>query len=194
MKIRISPSGPFIENSNGAPLEFGAGAMLRLVEGQTTVGGSLAISSVPQELASTLGANDLRLTLLAPNPGKAYRATVVLDVENLTSSTAATVELYLDKSLDGGTTWTGVVSNSHEVNGLSETTGGPNMARHIRCDIVLTDGGDLGVTNSPQTPSIMFRTRIGSATGAPNCRIYSPTTPADANGVGTVVFSLSEHF
>lgn len=198
MKIRVSPSGPFIENSANAPLEFGPGAMLRLVEAQGIVAGTIAVSSVPLEVASSLGGNDFRLTLTAPNPGKAYRATVTCDVVNTTTSTSATVELYLQSSVDGGANWHTQASNTHKVNGVGSATGNP-AARNIRLDLVLTDGGSLDITSLPQTPSILFRAMIGTASGgAPDVvRIDSITTPSPGvpgTSVGTVYFGLSEHF
>lgn len=198
MKIRVSPSGPFIENSSNAPLEFGPGAMLRLVEAQGIVAGTIAVSSVPLEIASSLGGTDFRLALTAPNPGKAYRATIACDVRNTTTSTAATVELYLQSSVDNGATWTTQASNEHTINAVGIAASSV-QARHIRLDLTLTDGGNISVTSSPQTAGIIFRALIGTASGGPadTVRVDSNTTPAPGvpgTSVGTVYFGLSEHF
>lgn len=71
--IRLSPSGPVIVNSGGAPLQPGTGLQLRMDENKATCGGS--ISNTPAEL----GGGALRASLVLPNPALQYAAEVQIN-------------------------------------------------------------------------------------------------------------------
>ncbi|HEY2405588.1 MAG TPA: hypothetical protein VGI10_06285 [Polyangiaceae bacterium] len=182
--IRLSPSGPNLNNAGGAPFAPGPGAQLRLVEAQCTIGGSLAVSTVPQVIGPTLGVAGFTLEFADPNAALEYRATVLLDVINTSTNVTASAELYIDTSTDGAT-WTEQASNSHLVAALD--------ARHIRCDLILHSGASLGVVGGL---ALIVRARIGAASGTANTlQVESAITPGDdTKGVGTVLLQLAECF
>jgi hypothetical protein len=182
--VRLSPSGPVISNSGGGPLTPGAGAQLRLVEAQCTIGGSLAVSTVPQVLGPTLGATSFSVALASPNVALNYRVTALLDVLNSSTNVTASAELYIDTSTDGNT-WVEQASNTHLV--------GFSGARQIRCDLTLKSGATLGVVAGQA--SLIVRARIGASAGNPNLLAESAITPGgDGKSVGTVLLQLAELF
>lgn len=183
--IRLSPSGPVIANAGGGPFAPGPGASLRLVEAQCTIGGSLAIPTVPVAIGPTLGAVGFFDVLAGPNPALNYRASVLLDVFNGTTNASASVELYLDSSTDG-VTFTELASNTHLV--------AQNGGRQIRLDKRLTSGVNFGVVAGQA--SLYLRARIGASTQVyPNVLAESALTPGDTPGsVGTVLMQLEECF
>ncbi len=183
--IRLSPSGPVIANSGGGPFAPGPGASLRLVEAQCTIGGSLAIPTVPVVIGPTLGVPGFLDVLALPNAALNYRATVLLDVLNGTTNAQASVELYLDSSTDG-VTFNEIASNSHLI--------GQNSVRQIRLDQKLTSGVNFGIIAGQG--SLYLRARIGASTQTyPNVLAESAVTPGgDAHGVGTVLMQLEECF
>ncbi len=181
--IRLSPSGPVIQNANGGTMVPGPGARLRLVEASCTIGGSLAISTVPQVIGPQLG-NGLTLSLPLPLPqaGLEYRVTALVDVLNLSTNVTASVELYIDTSPDN-VTWTEQASNTHLV--------GFSGARQVRCDMKLKAGSLLGV--GPASTGMNTRVRIGASAGSPNALVESASTPADAaTTVGSFLVQLEE--
>ncbi|HXJ69876.1 MAG TPA: hypothetical protein VNM39_13280 [Verrucomicrobiae bacterium] len=182
--IRLSPSGPNLDNAGGAPFAPGPGAQLRLVEAQCTIGGSLAVSSVPQVVGPTLGAATFNVEFADPNANLNYRATALLDVINTSTNVTASAELYIDTSTDGAT-WTEQASNSHLV--------APGVTRQIRCDLILHSGAALGVVAGL---ALITRVRVGAAAGTANTVLAeSAVTPGgDAKSVGTVLLQLAECF
>lgn len=68
--IRLSPSGPVIVNSGGAPLQPGTGLQLRMDETKATCGGVITTTAVE------LGGGNLRASLLNPNPALQYACEV----------------------------------------------------------------------------------------------------------------------
>jgi hypothetical protein len=111
--IRLSPSGPVI----GKATSPGPGARLRLTEATSVMGGSQAIPSVPDVISPDgFGVpNPLVLTLDAPKQALHYRANLSLDVNDSSTSPGGEVVLYLDVSLDGGTTYTNRAKNAHTI-------------------------------------------------------------------------------
>lgn len=181
--IRLSPSGPVIQNANGGTMVPGPGARLRLVEASCTIGGTLAITPSPETLGPVLGGPALTVSLPNPQGGLEYRVTALLDVFNTSTNVTASVELYLDLSTDGGATWPEKASNTHLV--------GFTGARQVRCDMKLAPGGSLGV--GAGVTSLIARARIGASAGTPNVLAESAGTPGDAaTSVGTVLLQLEE--
>lgn len=193
--VRLSPSGPVIENANGGPLTPGSGMRLRLTETQFTMTGSLSVPAA----ADTVGpagfgaSSQATLTLLEPNAGLHYRATVELDVINTSTNTDGEVVLYLDTSTDGGTTWTNRVKTMH----IAAKAGGDatNGAVRASCRLLLTEGGSLGIDDDHKA-SIKLRARAQLPVGAPaNTLVNSAATSGAVTGLsGSVYLSLEECF
>ncbi len=182
--VRLSPSGPVISNVNGGPLAPGPGAQLRLVEATTTCAGSLAIPTVPTQIANVLGGTNFSVSLAAPNATLEYRATVLCDVFNPTTNALAEVQLYIDMSTDNAT-WREVANNGHLV-GFSD-------ARQIRLDATLKGGANYGILANDAR--VYVRARIGASSVAGGVSISSLATSGDAtNNQGSVLLQLSECF
>lgn len=188
--IRLSPSGPFIENGGGGTFAPGDGARIRLVQGSCTVS---SVTQIPTVTPAVIGAPGLGLTSIIqhldnPQPGRKYRATIHCDLANQ-ATTDGVVTLFLDTSTDGAT-WTEAASNVHNVMGgaqLDERNG----SRSARCDLLLTDGASLGVTSSPPSPALYVRARIlGNNNLTAFCLLVSD--PTDADGVGSILLELEE--
>lgn len=193
--IRLSPSGPVVENANGGPLVPGSGMRLRLTETQFTMTGSLAIPAS----ADTVGpagfgaSSQATLTLLEPNADLYYRANVELDVINTSTNTDGEVVLYLDTSVDGGTTWTNNVKTMHvSAKALGNGTAG---AVRASCKLLMTAGGSLGVDDDHKV-SIKLRARAQLPVGVPaNTLVNSAATSGAVTGLsGSVYLSLEECF
>lgn len=196
MKIRLSPSGPVVENSSGGPFEPGDGAMLRLSEGMTTIGGSLRILTTAQTIGTQLGGGTVLVATLAnPKTNLRYRATVLLDVENTTTNSSADVQIFIDTSIDGGTTWVEEVANAHYVGAGSGVDGTIRTPRQVRCDMTLRLGSALLSTMTATSPSLKVRARIGQAADVPLCLVDSRLLSGTEDAlVGTALLQLSEHF
>lgn len=191
--LRQSPSGPVIANSNGGTFNPGPGAMLRLVEAQTTAGGSNVIPTAPAQLAGAIGDPGFLVALNAPQVGLEYRATVKCDVLNPSTNVLGEVQLYLETSTDN-VTWTERASNTHIVNPTGIAASDP-LAREISLELTLKTGSALGVTSSPASGSLFVRAKIGASSGGAVLQVSSSTTPGgDTKSVGTVYLGLSEHF
>lgn len=184
--IRLSPSGPNLNNAGGAPFAPGPGARLRLVEAQTTITGTLTIPTAPTTIAQQLGLTTFFLQLTQPDPNLEYRADILLDVVNPTTNVSAQVELYLDTSTDGAT-WLEVASNAHVV--------GFSGARQIRLDKKLTAGSAIGV--GVGQPNLYVRARIGASINGGVVVVSTPGTPGGDPGTpgnGPVLLQLEECF
>jgi hypothetical protein len=195
MKIRLSPSGPVVENSGGGPFEPGTGAMLRLAEGTTTIGGSLALSTDPLTIGTQLGGGTVLVeTLLLPNAELNYRATLLLDVVNTNTNTVAEVQLFLDTSVDG-TNWVEQVANVHVLGAGSGIDGGLASARQVRLDMTLRAGSALSGGMAADSPSLRVRGRIAVAAGGSSAVVNSDATSGSLEDLtGTALLQLSEHF
>lgn len=193
MKIRLSPSGPVVENSNGGPFEPGTGAMLRLAEGYTTIGGSLQMSSVPNTIGTVLGGGTVLIQSLAnPNPDLYYRATVFLDVLNTSTNQSAHVVLFIDTSADGST-WTEQAGNMHVVGAGSGIDGGLAGPRQVRLDMTLKLGSTIAELDGANP--LRVRARIGLVTAVDGALVSSEASDGSFDDlVGTAYLSLSEHF
>lgn len=187
--IRLSPSGPII--GKGTP---GLGARLRLTEVTSVMGGSQAIPNVP-DLISADGfatSNPLVLTLDAPKPNLHYRANLSLDVINTSTNEGGEVVLYLDLSLDGGTTYANRVKNAHVINSTVTDVEG----RPMQVFLPLTLGSDLGINASPPPASIKLRARANWVLGSSSLMVSSVATSGGSSPVselnGTIHMELEE--
>jgi len=188
--IRLSPSGPII----GKATSPGPGARLRLTEATSTMGGSQAIPTVPDVISpGGFGSpSALVLTLDAPKEIHQYRANLALDVTNSATGTGGEVVLYLDVSIDGGTTYTNRAKNAHVVNaGLGSVEG-----RQMQVWLPLTLGSALGVSDATPTPSIKLRARANQVVGTTDLAVSSLATSDGGTPVdglnGTIHMELEE--
>lgn len=210
--IRLSPSGPVIGNTGGAPLEFGPGARLRLAEAVTTMGGSQAIpddtvsgpefAMISPAGFSDTGANPaLVLTLDNPNPALSYRAHLTLDIQNTTTNVVGEVTLYLDTSVDGGTTWTEQTKTGHMVtSGHTTNLGNNDGFQSVEAWLPMELGSALGVlSGATPSPSIKLRARaynnVPNATPNASLQVSSEPTMTGISGLGgTIHMELEELF
>jgi hypothetical protein len=168
--IRLSPSGPII----GKSATPGPGARIRLTEATSVMGGSQAIPTVP-DVISPDGFGDpdaLVLTLDAPKPDLHYRANLALDVINTSTNEGGEVVLYLDVSLDGGTSFTNHAKNVHVINSTVEDV----EARQMQVWLPLTLGSDLGISESTPPASIKLRARANRVVGTSSLMVSSQAT------------------
>jgi len=196
-QIRLAPSGPPIANSDGGPLSFGPGARLRLTEATSTMGGSLALPTVP-DVISPDGFGDpdaIVLTLPTPSAGLSYRAELALDLRNTTTNGGGEAVLYLDISVDGGVTYTNRVKNSHLLRpGILGDASAQSFTRQCSIWLPKISGADLGVVTNT-TPSIKLRARAQASQGNPFIFVNSPDTSggiAVTGLAGTIHMALEE--
>lgn len=196
--LRLAPSGPDISNDAGGGLVFGKGARLRLEEN----GGVIGDGSVPvPTLAATVtldgfgSGTEIILTMGAPKSGLFYRARATTDVICTNTNTAAEVQVFLDTSIDGGTTWVNRQSNSHHVSAATDLTTDVSGARQVELNMESLAGSTLGVAADGTTASLKLRVRMACPTN-PAVELYSPSTPAPgaANSAGTFHVQLEELF
>lgn len=197
--IRLSPSGPEIKNSGGAPLAFGPGARLRLTEAVTTMGGSLAIPTTDPATAiispDGFPAPDpeaaLVLTLDSPKEALSYRAKLTIDFFSTSTNATGELVLYLDTSVDGGTTYTQRAANAHKVSRVVATDN--PMARQAEVFLPLTLGSALGIDDDTPPASIKLRARAFAAAGS--LFVDSVAAVTGASGLnGAIHLELEECF
>ncbi len=186
--LRLSPSGPVVDNDAGGPFAPGPGCRVRLVQGQCTVSADTPIPTIAAAIGPIVGVTALTPVLDAPNVALRYRASVRCDVSN-PATVQGTVTLYLDTSTDASS-WTNVATNEHIVSG-----GGlpHNGAREISLDLLLTAGAALGVTSSPASPNLYVRARISApVTGGANLNLFLNSANTGSNSAGTILIELEE--
>lgn len=184
-----------MQNAEGGDLSPGAGMMLRLEEGYTPIGGSLAITQTPQTLGTVLnGGTVLVESLPAPSPDLRYRASLSIDVSNSNTSTAADVVLFIDTSVDG-TTWVNQVNNAHGVGAGSGVDGDQPTEMHCRLDMTMRLGSDLSGGMPADAISLRVRGRIAQVGEVVGAEVDSRASSSGYTDlVGTCLLQLSEHF
>lgn len=202
LPVRYSPSGAVILNSGGAPLSFGSGARLRLTEALSVMGGSLSVPEVA-DVISPDGFGDpdaLVLTLDAPKQHLQYRAKLSLDVVNTSTNVGAEVVLYLDTSIDGGTTYTNRAKVVHVIDAQNETGGTNAEGRNMDVYLPLILGTSLGVDDSEPTATIKLRARANLPVGDTTKVLVSSLATSGGGGdavsglTGTIHMELEECF
>jgi len=191
--LRLSPSGPDVENSDGGPFDPGSGARLRLNEALTTVGSTTgAITTIAQVIGQNLSAtpvpSDLPMStsLATPKEDLKYRAELECDVMSSDTNTDILVTLTIQTSPDG-TAWTDLVSNEHTI-GFS----GNNAAGGARmCKLVATlRRGDLFNVTDGDAQLAVRGTIKADAVGA----FISHPNGDTEDGVGSAHVLLEELF
>jgi hypothetical protein len=196
--IRLSPSGPVIGNTGGAPLDFGPGARLRLTETNSVMGGSQQIPTATPDTINGGGFGDpgsaVVLTLSNPKQALEYRAKILLDVSNDSTNSVGEVILYLDTSIDGGVTYTPRVKNSHYV---GNDDAGDTFVRQVELCLPLILGTSLGVDDSVPTPTLKLRARAMQTGDFETMNVVSLAT-SGTGGItgleGTIHMELEECF
>jgi len=196
--IRLSPSGPVIGNTGGAPLEFGPGARLRLTETNSVMGGSQQIPTATPDAISSGGfgvpGSTVVLTLANPKQALEYRAKILLDVSNDSTNSVGEVILYLDTSIDGGVTYTERVKNSHYV---GNDDSGDTFVRQVELCLGLILGTSLGVDDTVPTPTLKLRARAMQTGDFETMNVVSLATSGTGgiiNLEGTIHMELEECF
>jgi hypothetical protein len=188
--IRLSPSGPVI----GKASTPGPGARIRLTEATSVMGGSQAIPTVPDVISPDgFGVpTPIVLTLDAPKEALHYRANLALDVIDSASNPGGEIVLYLDVSIDGGTTFTNRAKNAHVINSsLSNVEG-----RQMQVWLPLTLGSALGISDATPPANIKLRARANQVVGSNSLAVSSLATSDGGTPVdglnGTIHMELEE--
>ena len=190
--IRLSPSGPVIGNTDGGPLSFGPGARLRLVEANSIMGGSLALPTVADVISPSGFGNPAAIVLTLPKPKAEYqyRAKLALDIQNTATNAGGEAALFLDLSIDGGTTYLPFVANAH----LVKSTLPDGVSRQCSLWLPLTAGSLINIVTDT-TPSIKLRARAQATIGNPILLVNSSATATGLTGLaGTIHMELEECF
>lgn len=189
--LRISPSGPIVQNGSGGQFKPSNGARLRLVEATTTVSGTSVIPTAPTPISSSLGTlPGLTVALSKPDKNLSYRARIECDVVNPSTNVVGEVELYIETSTDGGVTWVEQSSNTHVANSTEVAPAVPT-GRAIALTLPLTPGVGLGLTGTEQT--LVVRAKIGASSGGGVLVLSSAATPGgDLKSQGTILLQLEE--
>lgn len=196
-QLRLSPSGPDLANSAGGPLEFGPGARLRMTEFSGVIGdGSVPIPTLKTAVNTTgFDTTGAALTLAAPRSTLFYRGTAEFDVIVTDTNDDCQVQLFLETSIDGGTTWVPRAGNSHHVSCAVDLASDIAGAMHVRVDMVRVQGSTLGVAADGTTAELLMRVAAACPLN-PIAELYSPLTPAPnaAQSNGTFHMQLEELF
>lgn len=198
--IRLSPSGPDIKNSGGAPFAPGPGARMRMADRSDVIGdGSEVIPTAKTTIkAAGFGGSDadaLTLTLDLPNAAARYGMLLTFDVVNTSTNIDSTVDLFLDVSVDGGTTWTERASNQHHPSAAADLTTDVLSGRQMSLYVPLGLGSALGVVAG--SPSLKIRPSAAqpSYLGGAGAELYSPSTSlSSGTSKGTFYMRLEECF
>lgn len=186
-KIRLAPSGPVV-------FEMGSGARLRLVESETTMGGTVAVPTTASTICTDGfgGTSAVIEQITAPKEKLKYRADLRLDLFNVSSSHNAIVCLFLQSSVDG-TTWVTRAKNAHILQPqLGVGTEDNGQAREASLSLVLTEGGSFGVVEGTTT-ALQFRAQARLVTGSlGDVEVSSLATATETGLNGTIHLSLEE--
>lgn len=149
-KLRIAPSGPFLENDDGGFAIPGTGFQLRLDETKATCGGNIT------NVASELGSGGLRATLANCSPTLNYKASAQINTWEQVNGTDIEITVAIQRSIDGGSTWTTVGSDTFE-------SGGSDSASMAVANVELSNGAvNWGLTAEGQTMVIRAMVQVTS--------------------------------
>jgi hypothetical protein len=198
--IRLSPSGPDIVNSGGTPFAPGPGARMRMQDLSSVIGdGSVVIPTAKTTIKAAgftgSDADALQLSMDLPKVGARYGMQLTFDVVNTSTNIDSTVDLYLEVSVDGGTTWTERASNQHHPSAAADLTTDVLSGRQVSLFVPLGLGSALGVVAG--SPSIKVRAAAAQPTylGGAGAELYSPLTDvSSATSKGTFYMRLEECF
>lgn len=200
LPIRYSPSGPVIAT-------LGTGAQLRLSEFNSTIGatggGTLSVPVDPASPGAVIssdgfgGSQALVLTMTNPTEANLYRAELSLDVVNNSTNVDAEVVLYLDTSIDGGTTWVNRAKVMHLVSGAgNDTNPDTTYSRPVQINLALIQGSSLGVNDSVPTANLKIRGRMNLPLGTAGSVKVNSQSASDGTSVanldGTFHLELAE--
>lgn len=197
--LRLPPSGPPIKNAGGGGFAPGSGARLRLAETTSPMSGSLAVPASPDVICPDgFGSTDaIVLTLAAPKQALKYRARLALDVLNTTTNVSAEVILYLDVSIDGGTTYTNRAKVDHVVGVTPQDTAGHTAigtnARGVEIRMPMLTGAQLGINDNTPPANIKLRARANSQVGSVLVSSLASSGGTPVTGLnGTIAMELEE--
>jgi hypothetical protein len=158
------------------------------------MGGPQAIPTVPDVISPDgFGVpTSLVLTLDAPKEALHYRANLALDVINSATNPGGEVVLYLDVSIDGGTTYTNRAKNARIINSSFSDVEG----RQMQVWLPLTLGSALGISDATPPSNIKLRARANQVLGSSGVAVSSLATShggAPVDGLnGTIHMELEE--
>jgi len=198
--LRVSPSGPDAVSDNQVPLDPGPGFRLRMIDLSSLIGDGSEVIPTAKTTIKAAGfggsdANALSLTFDNPKPGARYGAELTFDVVNTSTNIDSTVNLYLDVSVDGGTTWNEIAANTHHPSAAADLATDVLSGRQVTLRLPLGLGSDLGVLAN--SPSIKIRAAAAqpSYLGGAGAELYSPTTASSSTtSKGTFYMRLEECF
>lgn len=197
LPIRYSPSGAIITNAQGGPLAPGPGARLRLTETNSTMGGSLAVPGTAGTINGDgfAGSSALVLTLDTPQENLQYRALLRLDMINTVTAVRAEVVLFLDTSVDGGSSYTNRAKVAHSLE-IPNSVGGASGAEPVQINLPLILGSSLGVDDDVPTASLKLRARAQLTVGtAGSVVVNAASTSGAVTGLdGSIHMELEECF
>lgn len=116
--LRLASSGPVLKNAEGGIAVPGEGFELRMVETKATVGGTFDTT-----LTELNGAGQLRVGMVGVKPNLRYKAQVQVNTfyeVNTSGGQPVRFRVLVERSLDGGATWQGVMSDFFETRGSNE--------------------------------------------------------------------------
>lgn len=173
-RLRLSPSGPFIENAEGGVADPGNGFQLRLDEAGGSVGMG-ALTDVYQEVLAVSGGAPFEASLLLPDPNRRYRVNAHLDAQCVTLDDA--LDLRLMAAYDG----------VNFVNELAENTHAMLVDSTVRfgIDMVMQLGSAFGTPLPAGSPSLSVRLQARAVTAG---RIVLPTSGQN----GSCLLTLTE--
>lgn len=193
LPIRYSPSGAVIAT-------LASGARLRLTETAAVITGpGPGTINIPAaaDASSVIctdgfgGASAIVLTLANPLQANQYRAELELDVINTSTNVEGQVVLYLDTSVDGGTTWTNRAKVAHLIDAQNEAGATNSESRPMAINLVLTTGQQLGCVDGTTT-SLKLRARANLPVGTAGA--VKVDSPAASGGGGSAVTGLQGTF
>lgn len=179
-RLRISPSGPFVENDEGGVADPGNGFQLRLDE----AGGSTGMAALGTSFVDVtdLAGNPFVVSLDLPDPNKRYKFNFHCEAANV-GVADSDLELQLLVSYDG-VNYVTLGDNERQVLVGQTTEASIDMPMVLGADIVSTSTG-LAQPVPDGAPSISFKVAARSSVAA------AIQIPQGGNR-GTILLSLAE--